>query len=333
MQNPYDVLGVKENDSLEHIEHVYKQFMRLLHPDKAHTQEAKNLKMGKEEKLQYLQLIRTAYNSIVSAKRETKYPDYKMEYSIDQESRINMHNGLNEEDAKNFNNHKFNKIFNDGLERDKKAGMTDAFGRGYGEFDMGKKFTDEGKITMPAYSGDIDVEASKIFHRPNAKDNRIVEYLPESSSFVNTGMDYQELGLTNVSDFSMITTGKGSLGGTDLMSVYGQNYEPWEKTVMRDPKLSAKFTDEGNVSQRMVQMESERGGIYDLPIDHQMMEAERVRNFAQEQQEKIRMVQKNYRDEYYNELNKGRLNDGVPPRTMVIKKQTDRKDMNKWGKT
>jgi DnaJ-class molecular chaperone len=32
--NPYEVLGVKESDSLEHIEHVYKQFMKLLHPDK-----------------------------------------------------------------------------------------------------------------------------------------------------------------------------------------------------------------------------------------------------------------------------------------------------------
>jgi curved DNA-binding protein CbpA len=320
--NPYEVLGVKESDTLEHIEHVYKQFMKLLHPDKAHTQEARNLNMGKEEKLLYLQLIRNAYTSISSSRRETKYPDYRMDYTIDQESKINMHSGLTEDDAKNFDEKKFNKMFNNGLQRDKKAGVTDAFGRGYEEFDMGKKFNNDGKVSMPSYSPDIDVEASKIFHRPDMKDNRLVEYLPESAAFANTGMEYLELGLTNVSDFSMTTTGKGSLGGVDLMSVYGQNYEPWENTFKRDSKLAAKFTDEGNVSQRMVQMEQDRGGIYDLPVDHKMMEAERARNFSHEQQEKIRMANKNYRDEYYNELNKGRLNDGVPPRTTVITKKS-----------
>ncbi len=313
--NPYEILGVSETDSLEQIEHVYKQFMRLLHPDKANTQEARNLKMGQDEKSEYLLLIRNAYNTIISTRRETKYPDYRMEYKVDQESRINVDKSFIEDDGIDFKE-KFNKKFNEGLERDKKAGVVDVFGRGYGDFDTGKKFSDEGKVSMPAYSPDIDVEASKIFHRPNMKDNRLVEYLPESG-FGSIGMDYQELGLTNVTDFSMTASGKGGLGGADLMSVYGNNYEPWEKTVMRDSKLAAKFTDEGDIRQKMTQMEVDRGGIYDLPIDHNMMEAERVRNFAQEQQEKMRMANKSYRDEYYNELNKGRLNDGVSPRTII----------------
>lgn len=321
--NPYQILGVSETDTLEHIEHVYKEFMKLLHPDKANTQQSRNLKMGQEEKSEYLMLIRNAYKTIISARKETKYPDYKVEYSVDEDARINIDKSLMEDDGADFNN-KFNRVFNEGLERDKKAGIVDAFGRGYGEFDKGKKFSDEGKITMPSYSPDMDVEASKIFQRPNMKDNRLVEYLPEGSGFGSIGMDYQELGLTNVTDFSMTTTGKGGLGGTDLMSVYGNNYEPWEKTVMRDPKLAAKFSDEGNVNQRMAMMEHDRGSIYDLPIDHKMMEAERARNFALEQQEKMRMANKNYRDEYYNELNKGRLNDGVPPRTIIIKKTSER---------
>jgi curved DNA-binding protein CbpA len=333
--NPYQVLGVKETDSLEHIEHVYQNFLKLLHPDKAHTQEARKLNMEKDEKLQYLHMIRTAYNSITSSRKETKYPDYKMDYSLGPDIKINMYTGLTEDDAKNFDNTKFNKIFNIGVERDKKAGIVDAFGRGYGDFDAGKKYSDEGTVTMPSYSGDIDVEPSKIFHRPDMKDNRLVEYLPESGAFAGTGIDYQELGLTNVSDFSMTISGKGALGGVDLMSVYGQNYEPWEKTIMRDSKLSEKFTNQENVSQRMAQMEASRGGIYDLPIDHNLMEAERSRNFVHEQQEKMRMANKNYRDEYYSELNKGRLND-IEPRTMVIRKQmsqSDRKNMEKWGKS
>lgn len=312
--NPYEVLGVSEKDSLEHIDNVYKSFMRLLHPDKAHSSEAKSLNMGKEEKLQYMQLIRKAYIDIMEVRKETKYPDYKMDYQIDQESKINLHNGLTEDDAKNFNTSKFNNIFNLGLERDKKAGVYDPFGRGYGEFDVGKKFSDEGTIVMPTYNHDVPIETPKVFHRPDMKDNRLVEYIPESAAFANTGMDYQELGLTNISDFSMITSGKGSINGTDLMSVYGQNYEPWEHTVKRDSKLYAKFTDESNLNSRMAKIEQDRGGIYDLPLDQKMIQAESTRNFAMEQQEKIRNMNKQKRDEYYNELNKGRLNNGVPPR-------------------
>jgi len=312
--NPYEVLGVSESDSLAHIEHVYKSFMKLLHPDKAHTAEAKSLNMGKEEKLQYLQLIRKAYTSIVDARKETKYPDYKMEYQIDQDAKINLHQGMTEDDAKNFNREKFNNLFNQGQDRDKKAGMTDPFGRGYGEFDLGKKFSDEGKVTMPSYSHDVPIETPKVFHHPDMKDNRLVEYLPESAGFVSAGLPYQELGLSNVSDFSMTTMGKGSLGGSDLMSVYGQNYEPWEHTVKRDPKLYAKFTDESNLSSRMASLEKDRGGIYDLPLDHRMLQAEIDRNMALESKEKIRNMNKSQRDNYYDNLNQGRLNAGVPPR-------------------
>ncbi len=311
--NPYEILGVKESDTLEHIEDIYIKFLNILHPDKAHTKEAKNLNMRKEEKLEYLQLIRDAYASISSARRETKYPDYKMEYSVDKDLKINRYNGITEEETNKFADEtiskKFNREFNNGIIRDKKAGMADAFDRGYGEFDMGKNFANEGPLTMPSYSADINVEPSKIFHRPDMKDNRLIEYIPESSEFIGAGVSYQELGLSNVSDFSMITYGKGSLGGTDLMSVYGQNYEPWEKTIMRDTKLSAKFTDNENVSQKMTQMESSRGSIYDLPIDTNMMKAEKARNFAREQKEKIKMANEQHRAEYYNSLNTGRLND------------------------
>lgn len=312
--NPYDVLGVKETDSLAHINEVYKGFVKLLHPDKANTAEAKNLNMQPKEKLQYLQLIRKAYTTILQSRKETKYPDYKIEYEIDQESRINLHSGLTQDDAKNLDNNKFNKIFEESLERDKKAGIHDPFGRGYGEFNSGKDFSGNKPVVMPSYSPDIDVPTAKVFGRPNMKDDRLVEYIPDSSPFASAGLDYQELGLTNVSDFSVTTTGKGGLVGSDLMSVYGQNYEPWADTVKRDKVLSEKYFSETNVNERMARMESSRGDIYNLPVDHNMLEAERNRNFAMEQQERMRISSTKQRDEYYNELNKGRLNNGVPPR-------------------
>jgi len=310
--NPWEILGVSENDSLEHIDYVYNNLMKVLHPDRSHTLEARNLNMTQDEKNQYLQLVIKAYKTIISRKKQMKYPDYQIDYSIEEDARINPDKSFMESGSLGgggFNKEKFNKKFDEALERDRSAGMVDAYGRGYGDFDKGKNYSDNGKISLPSYSGDIDTTPSKIFDRPNMKDNRLVEYIPDS--FIpGGGLDaYQELGLTNVSNFSMTTSGKGSLGGVDLMSAYGNNYEPWEKTVMRDPKLSAKFADTGNISKKVAQMESDRGMIYDLPIDREMIAAEKARNFALEQQEKLRMVSKNQRDEYYNELNKGRIID------------------------
>lgn len=314
--NPYEILGVRESDSLAQINKVYKDFMRILHPDKIHTQEAKSLNMSPEEKFRYLQLIRKAYKQIVEFRKEQNYPDYNIEYEIQEDVKINIkHSGLTEDDAKNFSSNKFNQHFNQAMERDRKAGMNDPFSRGYNEFSEGKNFDSSGKISMPSYSPDISVEPSKTFARPNMKDNRLVEYLPQAASFSNTGgLHHQELGLTTIQDFSIAPTGKCGIIGSDLNSVYGQNYENWEETVKRDAQLSAKYNDSVDVNKRLANFKSDRGNIYNLPLDQNMLRAELDRNSMLANQDKMRQMQQNKRDAYYNELNKGRLGNGVPPR-------------------
>lgn len=313
--NPYKILGVRESDSLEEINRVYKQFMMILHPDKANTPEARSLNMSHEEKLQYLQMIRKAWKDILQVRQEQNYPDYNVNYEISQEMRINPKtSGLTVNDARNFNQNKFNQRFSDSVNRERKAGMSDPFNRGYGDFDVGKDYTREGTVTMPSYSADVPVETPKVFARPDMKDNRLVEYIPDSAPLFGTSLNHQELGITSVSDFSMTISGKGSISGTDLMSVYGQNYENWEDTVSRDPILNAKFNDGSDVSKRLTQMESSRGNVYNLPIDQKMLRAEMNHNTFLNSQEKIRQQNLNKRDEYFNELNRGKLNNGVPPR-------------------
>jgi curved DNA-binding protein CbpA len=300
--NPYEILGVKETDSPAEIERVFNNYVKLLHPDRAHTVEARHLGMSNEEKLQYMQILRDAYNRLMNVKRETKYPDYVKQYTIDKSLGINMApdlKGIKYE----FDNELFNKVFAEGLDRDKKAGIVDAYSRGYEDFDKGRNFNSTEKVAPPSYTDTIDVSKSKVFTNT---DNRIIEFAP---NIFDNGTEYQELGLTSVSNFSITTTGKTALGGSDLMAVYGQNYEPWEKVAMRDAKLQEKFSDLENVQKKMARLEGERGGIYDIPLDYNMLESERARNFALAQQEKIRMANKTYRDEYYNELNKGRLDD------------------------
>ena len=64
----------------------------------------------------------------------------------------------------------------------------------------------------------------------------------------------------------------------------------------------------------LASLESSRGQIYDLPIDQRMMKAEMEHNTLLTSQERMRQMQQNKRDTYFNELNKGRIGNGVPPR-------------------
>jgi len=309
--NPYEILGVSERDSLAHIENTYKNLIKLLHPDKAHTTEARKLKMSAEDKMQYIQIIRKAYTTIMDVRKETQYPDYTMDYSVDQDTRINLYQGLTQDDAKNFNTQKFNNIFEMGLERDRKAGIQDPFGRGYDVFDKGKQYDGAHKVTLQTYNHDVPVETPKEFYKPDMQDNRLVEYLPDALDLPTIGK-FQELGLATVTDFSVTLAGKGAIAGADLDQVYGKNYEYWETSVQRDPHLRAKYSDTTSLGSRMANTEKDRGNIYNLPPDNKMLEAEKARNFAMEQKEKIRHMTQAQQDEYFDFINAGRIT--LPPR-------------------
>lgn len=308
--NPYEILGVKESDSFKHINAVYNDFLRLLHSDRSNTIEAKELNMTPEEKNKYLKLIRNAYKQIVNIRKEINYPDYEMSYDIDKDMKINLiGTGLSVDDATNFNNSKFNNEFNKTLERDRKVGMDDPFNRGYGEFSAGKSFVDSKEpLSLPSYNHDIPVEKPKIFAKPDMKDDRIVEHVPESGINLS-GLQHQELGIVNVSDFGMTTTGKDSIIGSDLNSVYGTNNEFWGDSIKRDSYLSNKYTDEGDIRKKLSSLESDRGMIYDMPIDEKLMSMEIDKNNLIKQQEILRKKHLDERDNYFNELNMGRLPD------------------------
>lgn len=305
-------MGVKETDSIEHIDKVYTNFMMILHPDRENTQGAKALNMSREEKMQFMQLIRESYKSIIELKNKQKaYPDYEVNYDIE-DVRIGLNNTqLNNInlDPNNFNSNNFNKAFQNSIERDMKSGMVDAYQRGYNNFDS-RDYNDTSKVSMPSRA-EIPVEKPKEFKRPEMKDNRLVEYVPQFISLGKTGINYEELGLSNISDFSTTTTGKGKLAGTDLMSVYGSNYEYWEETVKRDSNLYNKYNDSTNVGTKMQQYKGSRENIYKEPIDQRMLAAEAEQNRIQMQQEKLRRLNQSKRDEYYNEINRGML---PPPR-------------------
>ncbi len=313
--NPYEVLGVSETDPIEKIEDAYKGFMKILHPDKAHTPEAKRLGMTQDEKMRYLNLIAESYKIIKNTYRDRRYPDTVQTYRVDQDHTIKFNHDLTENDAKNFNSSKFNNIFDTGLKRDIDAGMADPFKKGYNDFDTGKDFSESNnsKVVAQTYSGTISVENSKNTKAPKMKDNRLVEYIPDTTSFFDSSVNYQELGLTNVSDFSMTIQGKGSIHGTDLMSAYGNNMEPWEHTVRKDAALYAKYNDDEDVASKSNKIKTDRANIYNLPVDKNIDDDLNKYSERMKKREIKRLSNMGVRDEYYNSLNQGRLDSGNLP--------------------
>lgn len=145
------------------------------------------------------------------------------------------------------------------------------------------------------------------------KDNRLKEYIPSTTTFFDSSANYQELGITSISDFSMSIQGKGSISGTDLMSAYGNNMEPWEDTVRKDAKLYAKYNDMEDITAKTNKIKSDRANIYNLPVD-QKLENDIIRqNERLKKKEVKRLANMEYRDEYYNALNQGRLEGGKLP--------------------
>ena len=60
MENPYNVLGVHENDSLETIKQVYRKLVQIYHPDK----HMRTNRLSREQKNDLLARINAAYDWI-----------------------------------------------------------------------------------------------------------------------------------------------------------------------------------------------------------------------------------------------------------------------------
>jgi hypothetical protein len=97
----YQILGVKQTDTIEHIDSVYKKLITALHPDKALTDEAKRLGWTNEEKINAFNNVRRAYKLIKESTKVINVPDYNINYTVNNDFKINssdfnqMHHGPN----------------------------------------------------------------------------------------------------------------------------------------------------------------------------------------------------------------------------------------------
>lgn len=296
MQNPYEILGVKPTDSITEIKRVYHKYLMLLHPDK------RTIGMTESEQTRYLQEIKQAYQRIIAERKESNYPDYNINYNL--EDGLKIHGNL---DPKNFNPDKFNTAFEKVSEHARKSGV-DPFAKGYEQFSSGKNYNQSGTVTAPTYTtSDISVETRHEFIERDTENGQLIAYRPETVDLYGSGLQYEELGLTQVENFSTSTSGKGSIVGSDLQQVYGKNYEFWENAVKKDEKLKKQFNNSDSIQDRFSHVESSREDIYKQPIDQRLVEQENSFMKQLKEQESARIAAQRRQDQYYTDLNMGRL--------------------------
>ena len=309
-QDPYTLLGVTPDTPIEDINAIYKQLLMVLHPDKGITEDAQRLGWTTEEKNKAFRQIRNAYKVILKTRKETDFPDYNLDYYINEEfsqqhglDRLNM--TQQDTDPERFSINKFNQNFATEQEYHEKQGFADPFSQGYNEFGGSRDFHSTDKIKMPSRP-DIEAYTPTEFAKPEMIDGRIVNYVPKDIESVGIqsshGVGFAELGLTTVDDFSMSMSCKGGICGSDLMSVYGTNNENWEDSVARDKDLYAKYNDETAPEKKMSKLRSHRKTFdfkdIDPAIQRQIDEEERQTTRMQEMRNSYIQDQDKYYDEY-----------------------------------
>lgn len=307
--SPYDVLGVSKDNSIDEINAVYKRLVIMLHPDKQMTAEALKMGWSVEEKNQAFREVRKAYQTILKTRKESNFPDYNIDYFINEEfSQQNALDrmGMTQEEARGeFNADRFNDNFKKEQSYHEHQGFNDPFSRGYNEFSTGKNFNSSDKITMPVRS-DIEVSKNPILSKPEMVNGKIVRYVPKDTASVGlapTG-GFMELGVTVIDDFSMTMDCKGGICGSDLMSVYGQNNENWEDSVARDEKLYKKYNDQTRPEKKMNNLKNYRDQNATPKFDPRIQKQIDEENAKNEKMKSVRNSYLKQQDDYYENYSK-----------------------------
>ena len=324
LADPYKVIGVKNNDTLDTIHVAYKKLIMVLHPDKSLSAEAKKMGWSINDKNEAFKSVKDAYDQILILRKESDCPDYNIDYYINEELKIKLRDNdfSNYKQAgsvvgpapsgSDFSSDKFNKTF----ELDKKAheenGYIDPFSRGYDSF--GRTSEAEAQSIMRSGSRpDIPVPKSKDqykFDEPELNnEGHLITHVPKETSkfgLPTHNIPYTELGLTTVTDYSVKSIYKGGLYGTDLQSAYGTNNEYWEDiNKKKDSDLFNKYNNKTGLDELMNKIKNERVDKYDFdPVLQEQLD----RETEQERKlEEIRHQHQEQQDLYFDKMAVGRI--------------------------
>ncbi len=287
--NPYQILGVSEDDDIRIINSTYRKLINLLHPDKSLTQAAIKLGWTDQEKLEAFNKVKKAYDTISKKHKMINAPDYEMNYNISEEYKT---------ENIDVNENNFNEQFELNKKKIEKMGYSDPYNEGYSN--LFKPISQEEiKMIKSGSRPDIKVETTKQV-KQNINQNQLA--IITTTDLSN---NYGQLGITKISDYSFSNSCKGgSFCGTDLKQVYEHNNEYWEDTVNRNKDIYNKYNDTTKVDKKINLHLSEREHIkFDPNIDIQLKQEE----LRKKKMEQLRLFQVSKNDDFYNKISRIKL--------------------------
>lgn len=205
--DPFKILKVSKSDSLEHIRNTFKRVAKNVHPDKGGSDEMFNI-------------VVEAYREIFKLKKmeeEKSFEQMKNDsrrYSSEQKATRSVHFAEDKYKSEEEFQTKFNRIFEDNR-------LGDANDDGYGRMMAASNpLREDINIERNVRS---EKELNTSFDDQKALNADIVKYKePEALCVQSKRLQYDELGVENVDDFSSDTIGKQLLY-SDYMKAHTTN--------------------------------------------------------------------------------------------------------------
>ena len=264
--NPFKILSLNYDASEADIKKAYRKLSLKYHPDR----EGGNPKA--------FQLITQSYLYLIQKIKESKGVKSHSELRKDAENFFEEKKEivaaptevLNVDD-KSFDNNKFNKIF-------EKTRMPTIYDKGYGEGDWDEDDNEDQVVFNKKFNLDVfnSVFQEQQKKRAEKKPSRQMIKIDEPSPQISTQLQFEQLGLDEVNDFS--STLQDNMAFTDYKAAYTQNntlaYD--EEYKRRDYKnLNELKMDRDNISYQMSQ-------------DDEIQYQSRKRKEEEEEQKRIR---------------------------------------------
>lgn len=205
--DPFKILKVSKSDSLEHIRNTFKRVAKNVHPDKGGSDEMFNI-------------VVEAYREIFKLKKMEEEKGFEQmkndsrRYSSEQKATRSVHFAEDKYKSEEEFQTKFNRIFEDNR-------LGDANDDGYGRMMAASNpLREDINIERNVRS---EKELNTSFDDQKALNTDIVKYKePEALCVQSKRLQYDELGVENVDDFSSDTIGKQLLY-SDYMKAHTTN--------------------------------------------------------------------------------------------------------------
>lgn len=278
--DPYKILKVDKNCSIEQLRDAFKRVAIKVHPDKGGNEEMFNV---------VVESYKTIYKKLKSESGDKDFHELKNEsrhqfQNIKKTKHVSFKVGANDDEF----NTKFNKIF------DENRFTESAIDDGYGQFmSQSSKHRDEIDIKKSVKNFK---DFNTVFDNQEAMNKEIIIYKEPEPLTMSKSLAFNELGVDKIDDFSSDTTNSRNIGYCDYMKAHTTN-KLVDKRYMKETQSYKNMDDiERSRSSQVFELSSE---------DRRRIDEEVKREKEREMKRVINL--KKYDDnvsEHFNKVNK-----------------------------